>query len=112
MNNDRRKYPRLKTDNRIKLVTEDFQISFGYVQDMSIGGLYISMESTDRFAKNTLVDASIIGISWDPHLPDLLMEITRVDKGGIALRYAAPNESYHAFSENHHSALMSAVAPG
>jgi len=109
MKQERRKYSRGKSGYQIVLVSQDYQMNSGCIQNMSEGGVFVVMDSTEGFSKGMLVDAKIIGRDWDVYLPDLAMQVVRVEEDGVALRFVDPLHSDHILFGDCYSMLTDAV---
>ncbi|WP_027857323.1 PilZ domain-containing protein [Marinobacterium jannaschii] len=84
---ERRLHPRFIPAYHILLWNHHFGRLSGKVLNMSDSGVFVHQITASDFSTGMLLEAEIIGSSWDNSLPSLTMRVIRVESSGIALEF-------------------------
>ncbi len=93
---ERRIQTRVQVDHSVDLFHPSFGRVSGEVINMSIGGIFLMLESPIDCVTFQQVDAKIRGEGWDESMPAVAMEVIRLEGSGIALRFVEPIDGYWA----------------
>jgi hypothetical protein len=84
---ERRRSQRTKSNDRISLITQNYQFGYGGIENMSDDGVFVLMDNADVLSIGMLVDVKIVELNDQPDLPGLAMEVIRIEGNFVALRY-------------------------
>lgn len=82
---NKRKHTRHPVAVNIKISHPDIGEKIVKTKDISDGGLFILVEPADMPAPGSIVQGQVQGMMEAP--PVLMMEVVRIAKGGLGLRY-------------------------
>ncbi len=91
---ERRQHQRVEVDFWASLKHPLMGTVTGNIQDMSISGVSLTLDEEMNFFVMMELDVRIHGEGWDDSMPSLPVQVVRVRKREVALKFVEPVEDY------------------
>ena len=97
---ERRQHQRVDVDFWASLKHPLMGTVTGNIQDMSTSGVSLTLDEEMNFFVMMELDVRIHGEGWDDSMPSLPVQVVRVRKREVALKFVEPVEDYWAPSHD------------